>query len=49
MPAPTNKYGKGTRKVKNSRENVTKNQVALFVKDNHWVIILATWGNSLGT
>ena len=34
MLAPTNKYSKGSKKVKNSRRNVTKNKVALDVKDN---------------
>ena len=34
MLAPTNKYSKGSKKVKNSRKNVTKNKVVLFIKDN---------------
>ena len=35
MLAPTNKYSKGSKKVKNSRKKCNKkNKVALFIKDN---------------
>ena len=34
MLAPTNKYSKGSKKVKNSRKNVIKNRIALDIQDN---------------
>ena len=34
MLAPTNKYSKGSKKVKNSRKNVIKNRIAIDIQDN---------------
>ena len=49
MLAPTNKYSKGSKKVKNSRKNVTKKiRLPLMFRTILWVITPTLWGNSLG-
>ena len=48
MLAPTNKYSKGSKKVKNSRKNVTKIRLPLMFRTTLWVITPTLWGNSLG-